>query len=139
MVTVEWANAEKNVIRWRFVQPWTWEEFYIAQKQVHVMIDSVDGLVDCMFIPGKPLMIPPNPTIHLRKIIAQRHRRLNLVILVGANRFLSALLQIMVRWVPGFELQLRYVLSEQKAFAVSQSDRHRRSEEGHDREYQVSR
>jgi hypothetical protein len=118
MITVEWANGEQNILRWQFIQPWTWEEFYNAQMQMNAMIDSVTGNVDCIFLTSKTQLLPSHATIHLRKIIAQQHERLNLIVIVGANRFVSTLMQVMTHWVPDFANQLRFTPSEQDAFPL---------------------
>lgn len=126
MVEVEWANAEHNIIRWRFSQPWTWDEFYSAKNQVDTMIDSVVGTVDSIFVTSNTQLLPPNATIHLRNIIAARHKRHNLIVIVGANRFLSTILTVMTRWVPGLDIQLRYATSVSDAFSLIQESRQKR-------------
>ena len=126
MIEVNWGNPEKNIVIWEFFSPWTWNEFYDAKKQVDVMIDAVSGVVDSIFLTTVDQKIPPNAIGNFQNIIGNRHERHDLIVLVGSKSFLSALLNVVVKWIPGASSQFRYVHSQEEAYniiAKAQDDR----------------
>lgn len=130
MIEVRWSNDEKHTVIWKFSVPWNWNEFYAAQKQVDAMIDSVDGLVDSIFIVTLAQRLPAGGPTHLRKIIAQRHKRHDMIVMVGTNSFLTSILRVITLVLPGFKRQLNYVTSIEEAEALLKDVRARRQTAG---------
>jgi hypothetical protein len=114
MIKVEWANQDKNVVRWQFLDHWTWQEFYQAQREVDAMIDTVEGMVDGIIFTSSLQHIPPNALTHLRKILRQKHQRYGISIVIGARSFLTALLNLLPRLI-GVKA-IYFVESEEAAY-----------------------
>lgn len=115
MITVEWANEAKTVVRWRFINTWTWDDFYAAQKEVDAMIDTVDGIVDGIILTSASQNLPSGALPHLRKITIQRHKRYGLSYVVGSGVYLTTVLNILAKVVR--EETIRFVGTEVEAFA----------------------
>lgn len=118
MIKVEWADDKKNVIFWKFTGPWTWGEFYDAQKQAHVMVEDTDGIVDSIFLFTKDQQIPLGAITHFRNLAKRAHRRHDMVILLGPNRFLTALLRTFTHVLPSFSQHLHFVGSKAEAYTM---------------------
>lgn len=117
MIHVEWANDSKTAINWHLKNGWTWADFYIAQKQVDAMIDTVPGIVDGIFLPQNPRHLPPNAPINLRNITLQRHPRYGYSFVVGVNTYIMALLNTLARILPNDNI-IRFVATEEEAHAL---------------------
>lgn len=126
MIVVEWANTEKNIVIWRFPSQWSWDDFYAAKKEVDIMIDGVEGIVDSIFLTSKEQKIPSGAIAHLKNIITQRHERHEMIILVGSKMFLSALLNLILKFVPSVQTQLHYVITDAEAYAIIEEAQQRR-------------
>ncbi len=118
MVEVEWTNSDKNILQWRFTVPWTWSEFFTTQAQANAMMDEVPGTVDHIFATANIQTLPANAIMNLRQVIANKHERNGLVVLVGARTLVVSLLTIIVNAVPGLNLDLRYVKTEEEALEL---------------------
>ena len=128
MVEVYWANPEKNILLWIFPPRWTWTEFFTAKKQADAMIDNVEGIVDSIFLVPKELIIPSNAIPNLRSLIANRHKRHDLVIVVGSTSFLTALLNLILQNVPNAKHQFRFVQDQAEAYRVIEENQQRRAD-----------
>lgn len=118
MITVEWVDAEPNIIIWRFTAPWSFDEFYRANEEVNSMIDSVEGHVDCIFVPSKGQAIPPQTLSHLRRLILMKHRRLRYMVILSPRVYLAALLNTLGELIVGFDVHIRIADTEDHAIQL---------------------
>lgn len=118
MINVNWDNHDHNILVWKFITPWTFEEFFAAQKQANVMVDSVEGHVDSIFLTTTEQKLPVYGLSQVRKIITQQHPRHRYIVVVGANAFLAALLKVLTELVPNLRTNLYYVRSQDEAYTV---------------------
>ena len=118
MIDVNWNDSANNIVVWKFTAPWTFPEFYAAQKEVDAMIDTVEGYVDSIFLTSLEQKIPLYGLTHLRKIIAQQHKRHRYTVIVGARTFLSSLLKLISEYVPNFKSQLHFAASQADALSL---------------------
>jgi hypothetical protein len=129
MIDVEWTNADKNILRWRFTVPWTWDEFFTTQVQANAMIDEVPGKVDHIFDTLNVQSLPANAIVNLRQVISRRHARNGVIVLVGARTTVMSMLTIIINAIPGLTLNLHYVKTEAEALQVIGAAQAERSQE----------
>lgn len=123
MITVHWSSETTNVVIWTFTAPWTFEEFYKAKNHVDMMIDTVEGYVDSIFIPSKGQPIPHGSLTHLRNLIINRHERHRYLVIVGPRVFLVTLLNILTELIVGLDLHLRTAKTESQAYQIIEQQR----------------
>jgi hypothetical protein len=129
VIDVEWTNAEKNTLRWRFTAPWTWDEFFKTQVLANGMIDEVPGKVDHIFETSNIQSLPANAILNLRQVIANRHKRNGVIVLVGAHTLVMSVLTIITNAIPGLMLNLQYVKTEAQALELIRAAQEQRSQE----------
>lgn len=127
MIEVSWLDKDNNIIQWEFPVTWTWNDFYTAKKEVDRMIESVEGIVDSVFLTSKRNKFPPGALTHMRNIMVQRHERHDAIILVGSNGVLKALLKIVVPFVPSVSHQLKYASTKFEAITLIEQVRQKRA------------
>ena len=129
MIQVDWARSVQNTVVWHFTSPWTWEEFTDAKQHADAMIDTVSGVVDTIFVTAKDDAIPPSGLVNLRNLINKRHPRNDLMIVVGAHNFVTAIVNIVIAAMPSFSSQVQFVTTEEEALArVTQAQARRRDD-----------
>ena len=118
MIEVTWANAEKNIVLWKFPSQWMWHDFFAALKDADAMIDGVEGIVDSIFLTPQDQVIPQGGIRNFKLILARRHARHGLIILVDAQTLLVSLLGIVLKLIPNARPQMHFVQSEAEAYAL---------------------
>ncbi len=114
MIEIKWSQQASNTVVWTFTAPWTFEEFYDTKLRVDAMIDSVEGIVDSIFLTTPEQKLPPRAVTHLRNIVAQQHKRHRYIVVVGAKTFLSTLINVITKLVPNADLQFHFVCNQSK-------------------------
>ena len=117
MITVEWGNEEKTVIRWYLQAGWTWEDYITARDKSHGLIDSVSWVVDDLIISESPRYIPANALTNLREISQNRHPRHGYSYVVGVQAFITVLLNALGRIIPDGSI-VRFGDNEAEALAM---------------------
>lgn len=118
MVEVQWADEEKDIVLWKFPSRWTWHDFYEAKQEVDAMIDSVEGIVDSIFLTSGAQRMPSGALQNLKRIITERHQRHDLIVVVNTRMFLHALVTTVFKFVPSAKRQFHFVNSEEEAYAI---------------------
>lgn len=118
MINVKWDDTKPQIIIWEFTAPWDFDEFYTAQQHANLLIDTIDGAVDSIFLVAGSLSIPPAAVSHLRTIILHGHPRHRYAVIVGAKLLVPALMNVLAELIPGFTIQYRLADSRQDAYAV---------------------
>ncbi len=126
MITVEWVNEEKTILRWYLEAGWTWEEFSTAQIKAHEMVDSISWMIDDLIVSNSPRYIPANALTNLREISQRRHPRHGLSYVVGAPAFISVLLNALGRIIPAGNL-VRFAGTEAEALAMIEETQKKRA------------
>ena len=127
MIRVEWASDSRTVIYWYLPNGWTWADFYIAQKEVDTMIDTVSGTVDGIFLPDNPRYLPPNALTNLRNITLRRHPRYGYSMVVGVNPYVRSLLNTLAHLLPNDNI-IRFVATEEEAHTLIAETQSRRTQ-----------
>ncbi len=86
-VTLVWEDERKSIVRYVFVAPWEWDQFYACWDQVKEALDTsphkISAIIDITEM-GTP---PPNTLMHMRALIQQRHENFSdRLIIVGAGK-----------------------------------------------------
>lgn len=118
MIEVSWANPEKTIIDWRFATPWTWAQFDAALAEANSMTDEVDYVVDNLIHTSKEQVMPPNAIVNLRKLIANRHDRSGIFVVIRARTIVSSLLSIIMMAVPGLTSVFYFAKNEAEAMEM---------------------
>ncbi|HVU09893.1 MAG TPA: hypothetical protein VHD90_01395 [Phototrophicaceae bacterium] len=87
-VAVVWEDEQKSVVRYVFVDPWAWDQFYAGWDQVKAVLDASPHKISAILDLTEMRAIPPNSLMHMRALIQQRHPNFSeLLIVVGSGKF----------------------------------------------------
>jgi hypothetical protein len=100
-INAEWLNPGSNIISLVVAGKWTWDEFYSARTAMHAMMDesahtSIDYILDMSHAP----LLPTNVLSHIRNMDRQRHPKSRHMVVVGANRFITTMFDLMNKMLP---------------------------------------
>lgn len=126
MIEVTWSDTQDNVVLWKFPLIWTWQEFFAAKAEVDAMIDGVEGIADSIFLIHTERRLPEGGIRNLKRIVAERHARHDVIVIVGPTMFLTSLLSVILKIVPGAQDQLHYAQSIDEAYAIIENRRQKR-------------
>ena len=96
-VQIYWDNDDKTIVRLDFRDSWTWDEAEAAVAKNTRMLDSVDHTVHAILDMSQSVDAPPLALTHTRNLIAKRHPRSGITVLVGANDVLSTFWKVFVQ------------------------------------------
>jgi hypothetical protein len=88
-----WDDPEKTILRYEFIGKWTWEELY---ETIHASWDEVkqlDYIVDSIGDVSGTDGVPPSVITHVRSLSQNRPENTDLMVFVGANAYLNAIMQ----------------------------------------------
>lgn len=117
-VEVRWTNAEQIVLLYTFSAAWTWDEYYAATTRGRAMVESVDHMVVTIIDLSASRALPPGALTHLRRATTHQHPNLGPVILVGLNRFIRAMSDMLSRIYPLAAQKVRIVATLDEAYAL---------------------
>ena len=100
-ISVEWDNEQHTIVRWIFDRRWTWDEFSAAQKESNQLLEKVDHPVDVIGDLRNSSGLPANALTAYRGFVNTTVENLDLIVLVGAGRFVKAMVTVFVRVMPG--------------------------------------
>lgn len=96
-VLVDWDNPEKTIIRYQFVDPWTWPEYHTTYARGWALISTVNYTVDLIFDFSQGGGIPPSAIRHFQ-IVAQRvHPNRGYVVVIANNPVIRSIINTLVR------------------------------------------
>ena len=123
MIKIQWSDTQQNIVIWTFSDQWTWNDFYTAQNEVQNRINKVNGIVDSIFITPQQQKVPSSAISHFRKIITKRHNRHDMLVVVGSSMFLSALLNMVIKFIPSASHQFHFVSTQDEAYKIIEQTR----------------
>jgi hypothetical protein len=114
-IEVSWLNDDQSVILLVFPQRWTWREFHDAKMTADGMMDMVEH--DCaLILTGPPnVVMPENVLTNARAMIDQKHPRAQVLVIVAPNRFVHALVNMLLRLSSEASRSARIVASMEAA------------------------
>jgi len=99
-VTVNWDNEEKTIIRYDIIEPWTWDEMWVALEKDDELIDSIDHIVHLLFNGEAIKVFPGNPIGHLRMFASKTRQPLGLIVIVGPNVWIHTIVSLFSKLLP---------------------------------------
>ncbi|MCI0710470.1 MAG: hypothetical protein L0154_09950 [Chloroflexi bacterium] len=91
-VNIQWDNADKTIIRFEFVDPWTWKEFYGAIRESEPMHNEVDHMVFWLYDINQMRKVPPNSLGGGKQVTNLRYENTcHDHVIVGANSIIRTL------------------------------------------------
>jgi hypothetical protein len=95
-IHIAWDDADRTILRWDFEQDWDWDELRSAVAATELMITQVPHRVNIIH---NALSTPnvPRPTQRHKQHPLDLPSRVGVIVLVGDNPVLSALVTIFMR------------------------------------------
>lgn len=109
-IEVRWDNEEKTVIRWIYSAAWSWEEAYWAHEHEVALIESVDHVVDAIADMRQAHGLPKGSLTMGINLMNKSHKRIDLLVVLGANRLIQNMYDMMFKLRPNLKLRLKIVL-----------------------------
>lgn len=117
-VEVKWLDTEQTVLVYTFSDPWTWDDYYETTAQGRAMLQGVDHVVVTIIDMSGSRALPPGALTHLRRVSTDRRPNPGPIILVGLNRFVRAMSDMLSRIYPLAAQRVRIVATLDEAYAV---------------------
>ncbi|MEO8606615.1 MAG: hypothetical protein ABI690_01935 [Chloroflexota bacterium] len=92
-IQIVWENPEHSVARFEIVGKWTWEEFYLAYGSFWDEIAESDQQVDAIVDVTRTSGIPSGAFNQVRQYANKRPKHPGIIVLAGANGFLTAFME----------------------------------------------
>jgi hypothetical protein len=98
----KWDNEQKSIIRHIFERGWGWTDFHQALEQAATMMGEVDHRVDVILDFRNASIIPSGAITQVKKAYSNpKHPNVGTTVVVGANSFMQALVQVGTKLSPG--------------------------------------
>ena len=95
-IHVNWENETHKTIVVKYEREWVWEDFATAKVQIDLFLNSVDYTVNIISDSRESIGIPRgNALAVLSRSFQSAPTNIGMVIVLGANPFFKALLQIL--------------------------------------------
>ena len=108
-ITIAWDNTDHTIVRLTFTGHWGWDEFYAAHTSTYDLMDHQLHPVPILIDLQHNQAIPKNMLVHLRKLSLNAHPNAGSVVVVGANKIIQAITDIVQRVYGGTGWQFRMV------------------------------
>ncbi len=100
MIELDWDDLQKTIIRYTFIDPWTWDEYYATNDKRDAMLSSVPHIVNIILDFRRGKQIPSQAMTHFRKAAAWDSPQRGGVVILGIHNMLQALGNIMMILYP---------------------------------------
>ncbi len=100
-IELAWVNDENNALHYQFPPNWTWDDFYRVKAEADALLDDCDHDVVLLFDMADTAKIPAGALTQGRNLLKRAHPRGKPIILIGTNRMIEALLNMVNRLNPG--------------------------------------
>ena len=125
-ITVTWDNTERTIIRWTFPENWTWEDAQGAVSVEAQMANQVEHIVYAIgdLLPTR--VIPPGAMRSVKHIMASRHLRIGLTVLITDSYYVTTMVNMIRATVHRqFMEQSRLIVvsTERDAYAAIETER----------------
>jgi hypothetical protein len=121
-IQVEWDNPQQTVIRYTYIHPWYWEDYYSANCKAHQMFASVNHGVDVLFDFRRSPVIPQGGFGHFRRSLHET-RPLNMgrVVMLGASGIMLVIDNILRTFYPNSTSHFFKARTEEEAQSLLRS------------------
>lgn len=93
-VHIVWDDDDRTIIRYDYEGRWTWEELYIASKQVPDMFSAVSHSVDVIHNLTGSRGLPGGALSHANRLSTQLPDNWGVSVVAGSNMFVSGMLNV---------------------------------------------
>ena len=98
----KWDNEQKTIIRHVFQRGWGWTDFHQALEEASTMMNTVDHRVDVILDFRDASIIPSGAITQVKKAYSNpKHPNVGTTVVIGANNFMQALVQVGTKLSPG--------------------------------------
>src|SRR5687767_12578693 len=94
-IMVTWDNDSHRIVCNIFDREWTWDDFQSAKAQSFAMVAGEDHPVAIVFVVPSDVLVPPNFVSHMSASLRQTGERSSVLVMVGGNPYLRALLNVL--------------------------------------------
>ncbi|MEO8606616.1 MAG: hypothetical protein ABI690_01940 [Chloroflexota bacterium] len=88
-----WDNPEKRVAHYKFEGKWTWDELYESFRASWNEFIQLDHVIDSISDLTQTKTLPPSAMTHVRSLSQNRPPNTGVMIIVGANTFMTVAMQ----------------------------------------------
>jgi hypothetical protein len=88
-----WDDPEKRTAYYKFTNKWTWDDLYESFRTSWDEFRQLDHIVDSISDFTKTNTMPPSAMTHLRSLSQNRPQNAGVMIIVGANTFITVAMQ----------------------------------------------
>lgn len=111
-ITVEWDNEQHTILRWVFQSRWSWDDYSTAQQESNEILAEIDHPVDVIGDLRNTSSLPSNALTAYRGFVAETAPNVDLIVLVGASRFVKAMVNVFVKVMPGKVPGTHFVMAD---------------------------
>jgi len=118
-ITVEWVNAERTVLLYRFIANWTWDDYDAANILTGDLLASVDHPVNLICDFSGSTGIPPRVLSNIGRSLRQkRPSSLDQIVAVGVNGLLRNLADVLSTLYPAATANVIFAHTLDHAFRL---------------------
>lgn len=114
-IKIEWDNPEKTILRYRFIDNWSWDEYLEQLKVGREMMATVSHKVCILNDLTAMKSLPPNFITLARSVIGSRPENTGLAIFVSSSIFFKTMHNVLGKVLP--EVPTHYLLVQTEAEA----------------------
>jgi stage II sporulation SpoAA-like protein len=124
VITAEWDNEEKTLIRQTYSGRWTWDDIRAMIETCQQMLDSVDHKVNFIGdLRQSQTMLPPSATVQFSWLSNYlRHPKMGKSVIVGASEFIRIFGNMFISAHRGTAEQIVFATTLEEAQAILAKD-----------------
>jgi hypothetical protein len=92
-VNFTWDDPEKRIAHYQLVGKWTWDELYGSFRASWDEFTQLKHVVDSISDLTQTNTMPPSAMTHVRSLSQNRPQNAGVMIIVGANTFMTVAMQ----------------------------------------------
>jgi hypothetical protein len=96
-VLVNWDNPEKTIIRYQFIDPWTWPEYHTTYRRGWALISTVNYTVDLIIDFSQGGGMPPSALRHFQTVAEQVHPNRGYIVVIASNPVIRSIMNTLAR------------------------------------------
>ncbi len=100
MIELDWDDSQKTTIRYTFVDPWTWDEYYATNARRDALLSEVSHVVDLILDFRQGKYMPSQAIHHIRRAMAWENTQRGIIVIVGVHSMLQALGSVLITLSP---------------------------------------
>jgi galactose-1-phosphate uridylyltransferase len=134
-IVVGWDNTDKTIIRWQFVNDWSWDDYYGALQVSRQLNQQARGMVDIIVDMRASQTLPNNIFTHAQNVLQTRSLNIGVIVVIGLNPLLRSVYNTFKNLhdtlTRGSHTELHLVAAEAQAYQLIQAARGQRKESTH--------